>query len=123
MESILYDSIIDFVRPQLSNYQHGFLFITSSVQQLLACYHENIHQGLGMWQGLGYGFLGLKKSFDSVPHNDLLSELWHVGFTGKLRKQFCACLRATVSTIYVDYEIIFHQTGSQIWNTYKGIVF
>lgn len=37
------------------------------------------------WQEfLGWYLLGLQKSFDSVPHNELLYELWSVGITGTL---------------------------------------
>ena len=40
MEKLVYDKIIDFIRPQLSHAQYGFLQKRSSTTQLLTCYSE-----------------------------------------------------------------------------------
>ena len=101
MESILYSNIIDFVRPQLSNYQYGFLSNRSCVQQLLTCHHEII-KGYECGKASDMVFLDFKKAFDSVPHDELLYKLWRIGITGSLWRWFRAYLNNRWH--YVDYE-------------------
>ena len=38
-------------------------------------------------------YLDIRKAFDSVPHNDLLTKLWSLGIQGNLWKWFSAYLR------------------------------
>lgn len=101
MESILYNNIIDFVRPKLSNHQYGFLLKRSCVQQLLTCHYEII-KGYERGNASDMVFLDFKKAFDSVPHNELLYKLWRMGITGSLWKWFRAYLSNRWH--YVDYE-------------------
>ena len=83
LESVVYNNIIDFIRPKLSTAQFGFLEKRSSISQLLTCYSEIIE---AFESGLSADivYLDLKKAFDSVPHNELLVKLWRIGITGPL---------------------------------------
>ena len=72
--------IIDFIRPQLSTSQLGFLSNTSGISQLLTCYHKVVEASKYRFS-TDVLYLDIKKAFDSVPHQELLLK---IGITGKL---------------------------------------
>ena len=92
MEKIVYDNIVDFVRPKLSSSHYGFLSNRFSVTKLLACYSKVIN-GLDADNTTDIIYLDLKKAFDSVPHEELLFKLRHLGITGLLWCWFRAYLQ------------------------------
>ena len=101
MESIIYSSIIDFIRPTLSVSQYGFLSGRSSTTQLLSCYNR-VMEGFDAGQDSDILYLDLQKAFDSVAHQELLFKLWRIGITGKLWKWFQNYLLDRQH--YVSYE-------------------
>ena len=101
MESLVYNKIIDFIRPQLSLSQFGFLSNRSSINQLLSCYYR-ITQAFDDSNDVDVIYLDLRKAFDSVPHNELLYKLWRIGITGPLWQWFKAYLEGRVH--YVKYQ-------------------
>ena len=101
MESIIYDHIIDFIRPKLSPSQFGFLPKRSSITQLLSCYNGVIN-GFEAGNATDIIYLDLRKAFDSVPHEELLFKLWHLGITGPLWRWFQAYLQHRQH--FVEYE-------------------
>lgn len=92
MESIVYNKIIDFLRPKLSKAQFGFLPHRSSIIQLLTCYQEVV-DAFECRMPTDILYLDLKKAFDSVPHQELLFKLWRMGVTGSLWSWFQAYLK------------------------------
>ena len=91
LESIIYTKIIDYVRPQLSKNQHGFLKNRSCLSQLLLSYNK-ISCSLENKQSTNSIFLDFSKAFDSVPHDELLYKLWVMEITGPLWLWFRAYL-------------------------------
>ena len=83
LETIIYDKIIDFVIPQVSSQQFGFLRKRSSVNQLLSFYSE-IFSSVDRRIPCDVIFLDFRKAFDSIPHPELLFKLWAHGITGQL---------------------------------------
>ena len=101
MEKLVYDKIIDFIRPQLSHAQYGFLQKRSSTTQLLTCYSEVV-DAFESKTSADVIYLDLRKVFDSVPHQELLYKLWRIGITGKLWSWFEAYL--SNRSHYVRYK-------------------
>jgi len=83
LESVVFNKIIDFIRPQLTSAQFGFLEQRSSTHQLLACYSEVV-AAFEEKLSVDVLYLDLHKAFDSVPHQELLFKLRRIGITGPL---------------------------------------
>ena len=83
LESLVYDRLISFVRPQLSKSQFGFLKNRSYITQLLlSC--SRITESMEIKCSSDVIFLDFAKAFDSVPHGELLYKIWKLGITGPL---------------------------------------
>ena len=82
-ESIIFQKIIDFISPKLSQYQFGFIKNKSCLTQLLSAF-SIIHQAVDNKQQVDMVYLDFRKAFDSVPHQELLYKLWRMGITGNL---------------------------------------
>ena len=87
LERIVYKHIIDFIRPQLSKNQFGFLKGRSCLSQLLTSYSE-IVEALNAGESCDVINLDFAKAFDKVSHNQLLFKLWRLGITGNTWKWF-----------------------------------
>ena len=83
LESLVYDRLISFVRPQLSKSQFGFLKNRSCITQLLLSYSK-ITESMEIKCSSDVIFLDFAKAFDSVPHGELLYKIWKLGITGPL---------------------------------------
>ena len=68
----------------LSASQFGFMKNRSTVKQLLI-YTHNILQAFELNQQYDSVMLDIRKAFDTVSHNFLLSKLWKAGITGSLQ--------------------------------------
>ncbi len=87
LERLVYDKIIDFVKPKISSSQFGFLKHRSSLTQLLSSYSQVV-DALNSGNSCNVVYLDLAKAFDKVPHKELLFKLWMLGITGNLWKWF-----------------------------------
>jgi hypothetical protein len=83
LERCLYNKIIDFLIPKITNFQHGFLKNRSTTTQLLHVL-SNINNILDKGDQTDVVYFDLSKAFDSVPHNLLLHKLKSFGICGKL---------------------------------------
>ena len=71
---IVYDKIIDFILPQISSQQFGFLRKRSCVNQLLSFYSQ-IFSSVDQKNPCDVIFLDFRKAFDTLPHPELLYKL------------------------------------------------
>ena len=83
LETIIFQKIIDFVRPQLSPHQFGFLSNHSCLTNLLTTYTA-ISKSLDNGHTTDVVYLDFAKAFDTLPHTKLLYKLWRIGITGPL---------------------------------------
>ena len=83
LERIIYEKVIDFLEPQFSSSQFGFLKGRSSLQQLLV-FLADIRDNLDNKVCTDVIYLDFRKAFDSVPHDKLLMKLWNMGISGDL---------------------------------------
>ena len=101
LERIIFNKIIDFLRPKFSKQQFGFQKNKSSLSQLLSSFAyilEEIDKG----STVDMIFLDLKKAFDTVPHEELLFKLWNIGITGPLWFWFKSYLANRQHFVSVD---------------------
>lgn len=92
LEKIIYNKISDHLTKHwISSSQFGFLKHHSTVKQLLY-FVDSIHSGLSHSSQVDVLYLDIRKAFDSVPHNELLSKLWQAGFRDQLWQFFVAYL-------------------------------
>ena len=82
-ETIISNKIINFIWPQISSHQFGFLRNRSCLTQLLTSY-SNIYSSLDAGICCDVAHFDFKKAFDTAPHNELLLKLWMTGITGPL---------------------------------------
>ena len=88
LERIIYNKVIEFIRPKLSELQFGFLKNRSALQQLLAAF-ALMHNALDNRHTMNALYLDFCKAFNTVPHYELLgSRNWQIGITGLLWKLF-----------------------------------
>lgn len=109
LETVVYSKIIDFIRPQISQAQFGFMCNRSSTHQMLACYSEVIDTFEKGQRAYGL-YLDLRKAFDSVPHNELLFKLWRLGLTGPLWYWFKAYLGGEIALCALSGELVGNPT-------------
>jgi len=74
LEKLVYNKIINFIRPKLAIKQHGFLKNKSCLSQLLRIFNF-IYDHLDKNIPVDVVYLDFKKAFDKVPHNELLLKL------------------------------------------------
>ena len=98
----VYDRIISFIRPKLSNQQFGFLKGRSCLSQLLVSFAHVFNDLDRSAVGIAAMFLDFKKAFDSVSHNELLLKLWRIGITGKLWLWFQEYLTHKQHYVHLD---------------------
>ena len=83
LERCIYNRIIDFILPKLTNLQHGFLRNRSTATQLLTVFSK-INNILDTGNQADVVYFDLSKAFDSVPHKFLIHKLKSFGFHGNL---------------------------------------
>lgn len=103
LESIIYDKLINFIRPKLSSNQYGFLQQRSCLTQLLT-YFADVYSGVEGKKEVDVLYFDFKKAFDSVPHQELLYKLWMIGITGPLWLWFKCYLTDRLHLTYIDGE-------------------
>ena len=70
---------LNFVLPKISVAQFGFLRDRSCLQQLLLFLH-NIHKAFDSKSWLDAVYLDISKTFDSVPHMELLYHRYYIPY-------------------------------------------
>lgn len=75
LETIVYNKVITFIRPQISKQQFGFLKNRSSLSQMLTFLWEIINNA-DRKLASDVVYLDFRKAFDSVPHQELLFKLY-----------------------------------------------
>ena len=101
LEKLVYDKIINFIRPKLSIQQHGFLKNRSCLSQLLLSFNF-IYDNLDKNIPVDVIYLDFRKAFNSVPHNELLVKLWKLGITGQLWSWFQTYLNGRYHYVTID---------------------
>ena len=87
LERTILNQIKKQIIPQISKFQHGFLFGKSTETQLLTVY-DQISKVLDNSGQTDIIYLDLSKAFDSVPHHLLCHKLKAFGFHGRLLSWF-----------------------------------
>ena len=80
LERLIYNKIINTVSNSIIPHQYGFQRESSTLQQLIVYFHQLITSK----EEIDVIYIDFRKTFDSVPHNDLLVKLWNMGISGTL---------------------------------------
>ncbi len=72
LERVVYDKIIDFIRPKLLMQQFGFHKNRSSLSQLLESF-DQIVEAVDYGKKVEAVYIDFSKAFDSVSHPELLN--------------------------------------------------
>ena len=85
LEAIVRDVIVDYMQANdmLADCQHGYCSKRSCNTQLLEVVHD-ITLAIGNNQPIDIIFLGFRKAFDSVPHQQLITRLNMRGISGTI---------------------------------------
>ena len=104
LERLIYGKISDFISKSISPYQFGFRKNHSTLQQLLLFLKDifNTFQEKDKYTDAIY--LDFSKAFDSVPHNELLAKLRHIGITGKLWLWFKSYLSSRLQNVTLNHH-------------------
>ena len=87
LKRIVYRKIVDFIYPQISMHQYGFIKGKSTALKLLTSI-SRIVDSMDAKHRLDAIFLDVCKAFDSVGHMVLLSKLQSIGFAGEALSWF-----------------------------------
>ena len=101
LESLIYWSMIDFVRPRLSHQQFGFLENRSCVHKLLLLLYS-VTNSIDRKYQTDVIFLDLRKAFDTVCHKELLFKLSTLGISEPLLSWFHCYLSDRVHKVRFD---------------------
>ena len=101
LEYLIFQNIIEFVRPQISPRQFGFLSNQSCVHKLLLLLHSIVNALDGRFQ-TDVIFLDLRKAFDTVGHEELLFKLSLMGISGPLWSWFQCYLSNRTHMVQAD---------------------
>ena len=104
LERIIYEKVIDFLEPQFSSSQFGFLKGRSSLQQLLV-FLADIWDNLDNKVCTDVIYLDFRKAFDSVPHDKLLMKLWNMGISGDLWMWFRSYLNGRQQVVSINNHL------------------
>ena len=118
MERILYDQMFDYLKKQniLSEHQFGFRQLHSTTTTLLDCTNEwyvNMNRGLYNIVVL----LDLKKAFDTVNHEILLSKFGRYGFGKKAVALLCNYLMMSIkwNAFRPERNNLRYSSGKYTW--------
>ena len=97
LERLIFNHILVFISPQLSNLQNGFIPGRSCLQQLLLTIFT-IYNNYSNDIQTDIIFLDFKNAFNSISHSALFHKLHHMGICGNLLSwiQFCLTDRSQV---------------------------
>ena len=87
MERCIFNRIIGYIQPQITELQHGFCAGKSTTTQLLEVYNS-ISEVIDQRGQVDTLFLDLSKAFDTVSHPHLVLKLQNLGLNGRLLEWF-----------------------------------
>ena len=92
LERVVFEKVCEFLMSSsISLRQFGFVRNRSTLQQLIL-YSEFLITARADRCQVDSVYLDIRKAFDTIPHDKLLSKLWNIGITGKLWLFFKAYL-------------------------------
>ena len=103
-ERCVFNRIIPFIQPQLTEAQHGFCSGRSTVTQLLEVY-DSISKEIDNRGQVDTIFLDLSKAFDSVSHPHLMIKLQRFGIHGTLLQWFSSYLSTRKQRTTINEEL------------------
>jgi len=92
LERLVFNKIVTHLTSQISPYQFGFIRGASTLQQLLI-FHDFLTNSPSQIDAI---YLDMRKAFDILSHEILLSYLWSFGITGSLWSWFKCYLTGRV---------------------------
>jgi hypothetical protein len=101
LERLIYNKIIDEIRPNISKFQHGFLANSSTNTQLLS-FFSDITDILDNKGESDIIYFDLSKAFDSVPHPPTLAKLKSFGINDMLFTWFSDYLSNRRQRVVID---------------------
>lgn len=101
LERLIYQNIIEYIRPLLSPHQFGFLENRSCVHKLLSLLND-VTNSLDLKYQTDVVFLDLRKAFDTVCHQELLFKMLNLGISGPLWRWFCDYLSNRVHQVRLN---------------------
>lgn len=104
LEKLIFNRIMFFIYPLISSDQYGFLKGRSSVHKLLSSI-SLIVDSLDNNQSLDAIFLDIRKAFDSVSHQGLISKLQSFGFVGESLAWFKGYLNSRLHCVRLDGQV------------------
>ena len=104
LEKLIYNKVISFVSVSIFPSQFGLRPNHSTTQQL-SVFLSHLQECLSHNSQADVIYLDFKKSFDSVPHNELLVKLWTFGITGNLWKWLQAYLSCCFQHVTLNHCI------------------
>jgi len=101
LERLIYDDkVINLASPV----QFGFIRGRSSLQQMLL-FIKSVVEAHELSTSIDAIYLDIRKAFDSVPHNDLLTKLWSLEICGSLWKWFSTYLSNKQQCVWIGEAI------------------
>ena len=105
LERIIFDRIYDNISPLISTHQFGFMKNRSTVQQLIQ-FSESISSSISRKNSTDVIYFDIKKAFDSVPHDQLLTKLQETGITDSALNFFpCLSIKQTTVCVHQQYRV------------------
>ena len=101
LERVIFNKVVDFLNPKISVNQYGFLKGRSSVHKLLSSI-SFIVDALHSNHSADVIFLDIRKAFDSVGQQELLSKLRSFGVVGDVWEWFREYLENRRHCVRID---------------------
>lgn len=95
-----------FLESSISKVQFGFMKSHSTLQQLLHFY-DSVFLAVSSGSPCDVVYLDFTKAFDTIPHNELLFKLLHIGVCGDLwwfRATECNASPWATQTWYLSFQ-------------------
>ena len=101
LKRLISNHLINFLTDSFSSQQFGFLAGCSALQQLFL-FTNNIPEAKTNHTDIDVLYLDYSKTFDSVPHKELLYKLWKYGVTRDLWSWFKSYLSPRMQCVKIN---------------------
>ena len=119
LEKVMFNKLLNFIEPKLSDNQYGFRRNRSTID-LLTLFTGKILTSIDQGQFTAAVFLDLSKAFDSISHEILIKKLSNYGIRGTALKWFENYLKDRKIIVKVNNEFSDMKTIS--WGVPQGSV-